>query len=365
LTLELTHSIYAAAVEPAAWKTVAESLVKEFGAEHAVISADDRLESHAPFVSTSGLDDKETQRFLSPHAFELGKELYSRIPRARTVLTQQILSDDDASRSEYYNEIIIPNRGFHGVNYLGAGPNALSVFICRKRPRGAYDDADARRLAALIPHLSTALSLRTLSQAARGWSEDVSRLLDTVHGATILIDCDGRPCAISEKAWSLLRQKGGLSLTSAGLAGPSAANTEQLRNALAEVTHRGCAERRLLFPRGPGEQPLFLRIVGFRRLGNNWPGEANPSAALIIQIPAAPFKLDRAHGQALWGLTAREADIAEYIARGTGPLPQIADLLGIGVGTARAHLKAVFEKTGATTQAMLAAILRDNAPPSA
>jgi DNA-binding CsgD family transcriptional regulator len=364
LTLELTHSIYAAAVEPAAWKTVAESLVKEFGAEHAVISADDRLESHAPFVSTSGLDDKETHDSCRRTPSNSAK---SSIPafRAPAPFSPSRSCPTTTRADQNITMRYIPNRGFHGVNYLGAGPNALSVFICRKRPRGAYDDADARRLAALIPHLSTALSLRTLSQAARGWSEDVSRLLDTVHGATILIDCDGRPCAISEKASSLLRQKGGLSLTSAGLAGPSAANTEQLRNALAEVTHRGCAERGLLFPRGPGEQPLFLRIVGFRRLGNNWPGEANPSAALIIQIPAAPFKLDRAHGQALWGLTAREADIAEYIARGTGPLPQIAGLLGIGVGTARAHLKAVFEKTGATTQAMLAAILRDNAPPSA
>jgi DNA-binding CsgD family transcriptional regulator len=365
VTLELTQSIYAAAVDPAAWQTVADNLVREFGAEHALISADDGLEGEPSFVSASGLDAKETQRFLSPHAFELGKGLYSRIPRARIVLTQQIVSDADASRSAYYNEIISPNRGFHGVNYVGAGRPALNVFVCRKRARGAYDDADARRLSGLMPHLFAALSLRTLSRAARSWSQDVSRLLDRVHGATILTDSDGRPCAISDKAWSLLRQKNGLTLTAAGLAGPSAANTEQLRQALAEVTRKGQTERRLLFPRRPGEQPLLLRIVGFRRLENSVQGEATPSAAVILQVPAAPFKLDRAHCQALWGFTAREADIAEHIARGTGTLPQIAGVLGVGVGTGRAHLKAVFEKTGATTQAMLAAILRDNAPTSA
>jgi DNA-binding CsgD family transcriptional regulator len=55
-------------------------------------------------------------------------------------------------------------------------------------------------------------------------------------------------------------------------------------------------------------------------------------------------------------LTNREVDVARLVAEGLNP-PEIARLLRIQVGTARDHLKSIFEKTGTRRQSELAALL--------
>jgi DNA-binding CsgD family transcriptional regulator len=58
----------------------------------------------------------------------------------------------------------------------------------------------------------------------------------------------------------------------------------------------------------------------------------------------------------LFGLTSREAAIAMLLADGHG-LEEIARRLRMAIGTARNHLKSVFEKTDTTRQAELVALL--------
>jgi DNA-binding CsgD family transcriptional regulator len=56
--------------------------------------------------------------------------------------------------------------------------------------------------------------------------------------------------------------------------------------------------------------------------------------------------------QRLYGLTPSEAKISMLIAQGIS-LKDVADTLGISMGTARSHLNHVFKKTGSHRQAHL------------
>ncbi|HVV78245.1 MAG TPA: helix-turn-helix transcriptional regulator, partial [Pseudolabrys sp.] len=71
----------------------------------------------------------------------------------------------------------------------------------------------------------------------------------------------------------------------------------------------------------------------------------------------APPALDRAALADTYRLTCRETEIAALLAGGLA-LETIAARLGIGIGTARNHLKRVFDKTGTSSQAALVASLR-------
>ena len=71
---------------------------------------------------------------------------------------------------------------------------------------------------------------------------------------------------------------------------------------------------------------------------------------------------EKAKGGEVWfqkryGLTPTEARIALFIAEG-GSVAAFAERAGISPGTVRTHLKAIFEKTGVSRQASLAALLR-------
>jgi DNA-binding CsgD family transcriptional regulator len=103
---------------------------------------------------------------------------------------------------------------------------------------------------------------------------------------------------------------------------------------------------------------------------------------LLSATPAARILLlltDPVHGRpdatleqrlrALWGLTAAEAVVAAQTAHGAG-LPEVAQVLGLAVTTARTHAQRVFAKAGLRGQAELArqverlSLLADEVPDS-
>jgi DNA-binding CsgD family transcriptional regulator len=84
---------------------------------------------------------------------------------------------------------------------------------------------------------------------------------------------------------------------------------------------------------------------------------ATAAIAVIIEPsprPAGAGLLTAAVRDA-FGLTAREAQVAALLAEGLS-LAEIAGRLGLRIGTARNHLKAIFEKTGARRQGEMIAL---------
>jgi DNA-binding CsgD family transcriptional regulator len=106
--------------------------------------------------------------------------------------------------------------------------------------------------------------------------------------------------------------------------------------------------------RPSGRPPLLATLLP---IGGALPGLRAPQVAVFIAEPDAPPALDRAALADTYRLTCRETEIAALLAGGLA-LETIAARLGIGIGTARNHLKRVFDKTGTSSQAALVASLR-------
>jgi DNA-binding CsgD family transcriptional regulator len=79
-------------------------------------------------------------------------------------------------------------------------------------------------------------------------------------------------------------------------------------------------------------------------------------AIVYVTDPAETLSLDRAVLRQLFGLTPAEAALADLLCGGER-LADAASALGITQNTARAQLKSVFQKTGATRQAELVKLL--------
>lgn len=121
-------------------------------------------------------------------------------------------------------------------------------------------------------------------------------------------------------------------------------------------THPGDPEgQRALVAGAQGYVHAYMPVQGLDRVlrhvmaGEIWVGKSMLSRMLSQIGQAAPeLTQDWAHG-----LTARERDVARYVALGHTN-QSIADSLGITERTVRAHISAIFEKLGVTDRLMLA-----------
>ena len=108
---------------------------------------------------------------------------------------------------------------------------------------------------------------------------------------------------------------------------------------------------------GRSEQQLPLNLV-LRPLppGSSIDGQALPAVAVFISDPEykSPAPVDIL--QQLYGLTPAESRLATALADGLS-LDAASEMLHISRNTARAHLRAIFSKTGVTQQTMLVSLL--------
>lgn len=187
-------------------------------------------------------------------------------------------------------------------------------------------------------------------------------LLDQLLIGVLLADARGHPRYANRAARELLRQRDGLANGPAGLAAETAADTRRLRSAIALMVAMAhdpdaCASATRYLRLGRHTRhstPLLLRLSP----------SAGPPAGVAIFI-TAPEHLQPVPREALavaFGLTPREAALAGMLADGH-ELRDCARMLAMGEGTARNHLKHVFEKTVKHSQASLVAALWRMASP--
>ncbi|MHA6205407.1 helix-turn-helix transcriptional regulator [Dyella soli] len=183
----------------------------------------------------------------------------------------------------------------------------------------------------------------------------LAQVLDQLPTGVVLVDAASRLCYANREARDILATRDGLADSPAGLAATSAADTRRLRQALALMgmaipgAGDSSAPRYLCLPRAaPRAPPLLLRLLAL-------PG---PPARTVVFITAPEHlpPVSREAMMAIFGLTPREAALAGLLADGH-ELRDCAQLLAIGEGTARNHLKHVFEKTAKHSQVALVAQL--------
>jgi len=181
------------------------------------------------------------------------------------------------------------------------------------------------------------------------------QLLDQLLIGVILTDASGKSCYANREAREILARQGGLTIGPEGLTATRFTDTRRLRHALAmtasaaqdsDATPR--ARYLALSGHSRHASPLLLRLSAL--------AGPPPRVAVFITEPEHLQPVPREAIAVAFGLTPREADLASLLADGH-ELRDCARLLAMGEGTARNHLKHVFEKTVKHRQAALVAEL--------
>jgi DNA-binding CsgD family transcriptional regulator len=366
---EAVARLYGAVTAPSEWPAALENVSGILHADHAIVFAVGP-DAREPFVACSGMDFGHAARFCTPECLRLGEPFLRALPAARVISSADVISDRELESTAYYDELIRPAKGFYSLNASVEVPGRAGTFVnfCRPRKAGAFDVARATTLQAILPHFAAALELMHRLQVVQQHNNSLLQLLDQVDSGVILVDDEAsEPRFINGRAARILTDADGLALGAAGLLAATPTATRRLRQAIAGMMPLddgrprpgAAAERRarLCLPRPSRRSPLLLSLYPVWRLDGAAPSGRRPSVGIFVSEPDVCPPIDRDALADAFRLTPREAALADVLASGHD-LKGAAQALAIGIGTARNHLKHVFEKTDTHSQSKLMAVLR-------
>ncbi|HEV7265101.1 MAG TPA: helix-turn-helix transcriptional regulator [Falsiroseomonas sp.] len=358
----LIGSIYDAAADPEGWPAALESVMEAAGATSGGLHLyDPAARTCANIVPRT--DPEWTRRFREEWVdrYALWQSAVRR-PVGQLFTLECLSPREEIERSSFYNEFLRPqDEDFGlGVNLLAEGSTARGwLFLFRGPRRGQFGSGEAQVLASLAPHLRRALELQRRLSGLEVRQGGAAAALDRLGQAALLVTADARVLLANRAAEAILVEGSGLLLARGRLAACRPADTTRLQRLVADAA-TAAAGGPVALPRGEERTPLAAFIVPLPRpAGLAWLSSGElPAAVIFVRDPESTSSPTARQLTDLFGLTPAQAALAfEVACGGDGGLPAAARRLRIAHATARAHLAAVFAKTGAHNQVELVRLL--------
>lgn len=343
------------------------------GAEHVCLN--EVGEAGARWWSCSRFNQTERalgDRFVNEPVYALALE---QAPRMQPVRLSAFVPVRALQRTDVYQQLIRPMNG--GIAAIGAWRHdgvLGALTICRSAESDAdFDDGEIVAMHPLLVHVRNAVRMRAALRRTEAALAHARAALDAVRDGVVIIDHQGRIRHANAEARRILAVGDGLVSRAGALHAVRPGDDRMLQQLVRRTLELGVATRtrrpqepaallhaaghvvKVVRARRP--RPLFVAAAPSAGRSGLLDGDAGEAAVLLLRDPE---QVDASRVESLcilFGLTRREAELAEAIAAGAA-LSQAAGDLGIAEGTARQYLKGVFAKTGTHRQAELVALLR-------
>ncbi|MEF7613837.1 helix-turn-helix transcriptional regulator [Aquincola sp. MAHUQ-54] len=357
----LISHLYDAALDAALWPGTASRIAQALGSTSTVVKLHGDSGQVSLLECTSNLVVPERDQAWADewHRRDLWVERSLAYGMSRIITDEDLVTPEEQVRSGFYREWL-PYLGIHhlvGAVFLTAQGAVGVLGIHRPRDAGAYTDQERRQAAVVLPHLQRALRLGQHCATLAQQHSVAMQALDRFDTGALILDGACRILHVSAMAETLMRACPELVVVRGHLSLHHPMLTDKLStlvHAAWETAHGrvGKPGSALLVPRSR-RMPLVLEVAPLRPASGAF-GEERPAVLVFLRDPEAP--LDVARLRDLFGLTRTEAAVAVALGRGQSP-ENIATDMGIGIGTARTHLKRILAKTGTHRQAQLVALL--------
>jgi DNA-binding CsgD family transcriptional regulator len=247
-----------------------------------------------------------------------------------------------------------------GVNIAAQAGTMALLRLYRFQHVPPFGIEDKQRLAMFVPHIKQAMMLTAHlnghEQQMRIYEEGLERL----NIGVIVLDDTGQLSRANPTACQLLDSADGLRLAGRHLAANTVAETHELQQLLARAREQPGRVTAMCLSRRSGGRKLAAVVRGFP-LETMSDGRSRPMVAIFLRDPDAAAEPAHDIARQLFDFTPAEAQLAIELLNGLS-LDEAAGKLGILRNTGRAHLRAIFSKTGVTRQSELIRVLLNGVP---
>jgi DNA-binding CsgD family transcriptional regulator len=220
---------------------------------------------------------------------------------------------------------------------------------------GAFDAADKRTMALLLPHLQRALQIYSRLGFADREIEITRRILAGLAVGVVIATGDQKIVFANEAAERVLRDGRAVTVRQGRIAATDTRIAAQLQRHVMEAARTSAGDglsaggaMRIDLPSG---SVLSVLVAPFRARGAGC-GPELPAAVLIFREPDEAVENWEDALARVYQLTPAEARVLGAILGGSS-LSDYADVAGISINTAKTHLRSIFRKTGHSRQADL------------
>ncbi len=272
--------------------------------------------------------------------------------------------DHDFARSDFYNYVIRPEGRFHcliATPYV-TPTRRYHLIVGRPSQNSDFTPVEVVVLHALLPHVARLIAVVNDGVRAAARSQGLMAAFDCLADNIAVVRGTGELDFANAGARRLLALQDGLALAGSKLRAMHAGATATLLGAITQVTAaHGPDDVALHLPRPSCCPPYQVRV---RRIDAAPDGRApcgGGRALLLIQQPDPQPVLDGWSLARLYGLTARELEIALLLSQGCN-LRSAAAALGMSYQTARFHLRNTFSKADVHRQSDLVRMVLHASP---
>ena len=284
------------------------------------------------------------------------------LPSREVVSLHEYLSTEALLASDFYRIIMEPQGWYDFLGLDIREDNELDVRFRVGRYRGAPTFAAQEKalLQALTPHLECSIRLHTRISRTESERAVYAGAVEKLQVATIILDEQGQVLSTNTAADQLLDAGCGLLLADKHLRlTDNSANSEfvQLLQGLRREpgSQRFIAAPAMRVPRA-GEQADLGLVARVVPAPGRVQGRGIPATAVFVSDPLQISEPPQQVIGRLFGLTPTEANLSMLLASGL-TLDEAAAELSVSRNTARAHLRAVFAKTGVSRQSGLVRLI--------
>lgn len=357
----LLEALYAGVADVAAWNRFLLAFADHMGASRAVLLLTRAGEDRPREILSPGSDRQRAALYVDRH---FATDPFVGLPQTRVVSFGEFLSRraarDVRDIRAYLSETV--GGQILGVDIAPAPGLVARIRIARLLGLPDFGARERGRMEAMVPHLAIALRGLALTMHRDAECAILRDALAASGQGTLVIDRDRRIMVSDGIADELIARRAGLSASNTRLRLSTAAADRQL-GAYLDTVPDGCGDeagRTLLVDPAGDEAPIAIAVRPIRPAMPVWTSDRD-LLLLHVRDPSRRSRFDAATLRGTLPLTLAEAAVTAAMANGE-TLREAASRLGITYNTARAHLRAIFAKTGTTRQAELLALVQTLVP---
>lgn len=358
----LVGQVYQGPLETIPWSGAMDRLRRHLRANWVTFTLRPASANKPGLIVLAGIDGVivAPDTFSSYYAFAL--DPFVDLPSDRVVTVDEMLGEHQWINSEFYKQFVQP----HDIRFMtGADirtPDGVDcrLRICRPLDAGQFSQDDKALCQFLLPHLRQAVHLHSHLDLIKSERELYAATVNRMLVGTIIFDETGTIMKINRVAEDILADKDGIELIRGVLQADYSNENHELqrliRQALApeaQLAPRVSDAISLTRPSGRAKLGVMVRAIPLSAWSE---GGHRPAVAVFVRDPDRKSQASADLMRRLFDFTPAEAALALQLANGAS-LDEAAEALDIRKNTARAHLRAIFSKTGVTRQTTLVHVL--------